>query len=177
MYKNLIDTATNKNIQFVLIKPLAEFKLNIKDTLEYQDYLFGETYSKYKIDTKILADIINNSKLPDTTNWTEKEIDKFILINSRKENVKLKYVINKFKPHNENEIKNYRKTIRQFNQTSEPFRSIFSFSRPVFDNSKLFAIVCYDKGHSGLHCGGKITLYHFTDDKWRTIGDIYNCTY
>ena len=176
-YKNLIDTSTNKDIQFVLTKPLTEFELNINDTLEYQDYLFSETYSKYKVDTKILAEIIYNSKLPDTANWTDNELSKFILLDGREKDVSLKYVINKFNIENENEIKNYRKTIKKFNQTAEPFRSIFSFSRPVFDNSKLFAIVCYDKGHSGLHCRGEITLYHFVDDKWQTIGDIYNCIY
>ncbi len=176
-YKNLINTATTKNIKFVLTKPLTEFELNIKDTLEYQDYLFGETFSKYKIDNKVLAQIINNSKSPDSTFWTDEELDKFILVKNRDENVNLHYVIKKFKIDNKNEIKSYRKTLKKYNQTAESFRSIFSFSKPVFDNSKLFAIVCYDKGHSGLHCRGKITLFHFIDNKWQTVGDIYNCTY
>jgi GH15 family glucan-1,4-alpha-glucosidase len=176
-YKNLIDTATHKNVKFVQMKPLTEFELNIRDTSEYQDYLFGETLSKFKIDIKILLEIINNSKLPDSTFWTDKELDKFILVKSRDENVSLQYVINKFQPDSKSEIKNYRRTLRQYNQTAETLRNIFSFSKPVFDNSKLFAIVCYDKGHSGLHCRGQITLYHFIDDKWQTIGDIYNCIY
>ncbi|HMG66746.1 MAG TPA: hypothetical protein VK588_03635, partial [Chitinophagaceae bacterium] len=52
-------------------------------------------------------------------------------------------------------------------------RNLYYFSRPVFDNSKIFAIIQYDNGHSGLSGGGGIILYKLQYDKsWREFGII-----
>jgi|GEM_PF-2442470 len=177
-YQQLIDAATAKNVLFVQRIPLIEFELKLSDTLYYQRELLLGAKSKFKLDSKMISEIINNSKSADSTYWNDNELPKFIIVSSRQEYLRLKDIIKKFNLTDKDEIKKYRKIVDQYNQT-EPvgFRPVYAFSKPIFDNSKMFAIVCYDKGHSGPGCRGQITLFQFVENEWRPIGNIYNCTY
>lgn len=170
-YQNLLDTAITFNGQlFVDAKPITEIRLDQNELRNYF-YIFRD-YEKSTLDTIMLLEIISNSKKPDTTVWLDTELNKFILVNDRNENVDLKYVIHKFQLIDKKQIKFYRQKVNKINSTDNYDKNIYSYSRPVFDNSKNFAIIQWDNGHSGLGGGGGIILYQFTEGNWKRLGNI-----
>jgi hypothetical protein len=105
-------------------------------------------------------------------------LQSFLLVNKRHENVSKKYALQKLGLTNTKRIKFYKKQINKFNSAEITDRNLSYFSRPVFDNSKTFAIVQWDNGHSYLGGGGEIILYHLQSDKtWTEFGVINNWKY
>jgi hypothetical protein len=169
-YKQLLDTAIRSKGQlFVGSKPIAKIRLEEKDIRENYDDL--KDFCK-DADTTILFQIIKNTKSIDTLNWTDTELDKFILIQSREQGVQLKYVIRKFNLTNKKKLRYYRKQVNEYNSIEASDRNIFYFSRPVFDDSKQFAIVQWDNGHGWLDGGGGIKLYKLTGAAWKELGIV-----
>jgi hypothetical protein len=125
----------------------------------------------------MFSQIIQNSIAADTTLWTDNELPKFILINERAETVSKKYVVQKFKLTDKKQIKHFTKYVNKFNSTDILDRVICYYSRPIFDNSKTFAIVQWDNGHSYLDGGGGIILYQLQGDTWKELGTILNWRY
>jgi hypothetical protein len=118
--------------------------------------------------------IIQNAKIPDTTLWKDNEVPFALLVNSRDESVSKNYAIQKFSVTDKKQIRFYNKQINQFNSTEVYDRNINYFSRPIFDNTKQFAVVQMDNGHGGLGGGGEIILYRLKGDKWNEVGVILN---
>ena len=176
-YQNLIDTALRGHGSlFLHTKPLKVTRLDPKEMRDYSETL--RDYSNEKLDTVMFSQIIHNAKTVDTTLWTEKELPSFLLVNERAETVSKKYLIQKFKLTDKKQIRHFTKYINNFNSTEVSDRAICYYSRPVFDNSKTFAIVQWDNGHSYLGGGGGIILYQLQNDKtWKEFGVISNWRY
>ena len=175
-YQNLLDTAFKGHGDlFVHSKPLKITRLDPKEMWYYAEIL--KEYSNQKLDTVMFLQIIQNTRSLDTTLWRDNENPFALLVNSRDETVSKKYAIQKFSLTDKRKIKFYRKQINQFNATETFNRNISYFSRPIFDNSKTFAIVQWDNGHGGLGGGGTIILYHLQGGTWNEIGIIMNWKY
>lgn len=176
-YQNLIDTALRGHGSlFLHSKPLKITRLNPKEMWYYFENL--RDYSNEKLDTIMFSQIIQNAEAADTTLWTNNELPYFILVSERAETVSKKYVIQKFKLTDKKQIRHFTKYVNSFNSTEISDRVICYYSRPVFDNSKTYAIVQWDNGHSYLGGGGGIMLYQLQSDKtWKEYGVVLNWRY
>lgn len=176
-YQNLIDTALQGHGSlFLYSKPLKVTRLDPKEMWYYIENL--RDYSNQKLDTVMFHQIIQNSKTADTSFWADNELPNFVLVNERAETVSKQYVIQKLKLTDKKEIRHFTKYVNKFNSTEIADRVICYYSRPVFDNSKTFAIVQWDNGHSYLGGGGGIILYHLqSDNTWKDLGIILNWRY
>ena len=174
-YKALLDTAIKFTGQlFVSSRPIGKIRLDEKD--------IRENYDDFKdlcknVDTITLFQIIENIKIIDTLNWTDTELDKFILIQNREQDVRLKDAVRKFNLTDKKKLRYYRKQINHINSVETADKDIYYYSRPVFDNSKQFAIVQWDNGHSGLGGGGGIKLYKLTGETWKELGIVSSWRY
>jgi len=173
-YQNLLETAIGGSL-FVSSKPLMVTRLDPKQMWYYFENL--QAHSNQILDTVMFSEIIHNANVADTTLWTDRELPKSLLVSERDEPVSKKYATRKLGLIDDNKIKFYKKQVNKFNSTETVNRDIYYFSRPVFDNSKTFAIVQWDNGHSYLGGGGGIILYHLQDHKWRRLGTIVNWRY
>ena len=175
-YQNLLNTALKGHGSlFLCSKPLKISQLNPKEMWLYVENL--RAYSAQRLDTTMFSQIIQNSLIADTTLWTDNELQNFILVNERAETVSKRYVIQKFKLTDKKEVKHLNKYINKFNSTDPVNRVVCYYSRPVYDNSKTFAVVQWDNGHSHLRGGGGIKLYHLQGETWKEIGDILHWRY
>lgn len=175
-YQNLLDTAIGRHSGlFVSSKPINHLRLDNDDMRMYVENL--RDWSNQHLDTAMFSQIILNAKVLDSTLWKDIEIPFALLVNDRDETVTKKYAIQKFSLTDKKQIKFYSKQINQFNSTEAYDRNISYFSRPVFDNSKIFAVVQWDNGHSRLGGGGGIILYQLYGDIWKEVGIINNWRY
>ena len=176
-YQNLIDTALRGHGSlFLHSKPLKITRLDPKEMWYYFENV--RDYSSQKLDTVMFSQIIQNSATADTTLWSDSELPNFLLVNNRDEIVSKKYLIQKYKLTDKKQIRHFSKYVNKYNSTEVSDRVICYYSRPVFDNSKIFAIVQWDNGHSYLGGGGGIKLYQLQGDKtWKEFGVILNWRY
>lgn len=176
-YQNLLDTALKGHGSlFLYSKPLKVTRLHPKELWYYFEN--ARDYSNQKLDTVMFSHIIQNAKAAGTTLWTDNELPNFILINERAENVLKEYVIQKFRLTDKKQIKHFTKYVKRFNSTDISDRGICYYSRPVFDNSKTFAIVQWDNGHGYLGGGGGIILYQLQNDNtWKEFATVLNWRY
>ena len=152
---------------FVSVKPYHFYALELEDTLNYQGWLAED---KVKVDTKVLIEIIQNSKKADTTNWNDIELDSFILVKYKVDTVDLDYVIKKFKPKSKEKFDKYKTLVTDFNKI--PYsKKVFKISRPIFDNSKKYAVLIISGGKH-LGGGGYVNLFHFKKGKWLFLSTI-----
>ncbi len=175
-FQTLLDTAIKGHGSlFLHAKPLKIKRLDKKEMWYYSENV--REYSNQKLDTVMFAQIIQNSTTADTTLWLDTELPNYLLVNDRDETVSKKYLIQKCKLTDKKQIRHFSKYVNKFNSTDISDRVICYYSRPVFDNTKTFAIVQWDNGHSGLGGGGGIILYHFQGDIWKELGIIMNWRY
>ena len=176
-YQNLIDTALRGHGSlFLHSKPLKITRLDTKDMWHYSENV--QDYSNQNLDTVMLTQIIKNAITADTTLWTDNELPSFLLISERSETVSKKYPIRKFSLTDKKQIRHFAKYVYKFNSTEISDRLICYYSRPVFDNSKTFAIVQWDNGYSYLGGGGGIILYQLQNNKtWKEFGTISTWRY
>ena len=176
-YQNLLDTALRGNGSlFLHSKPLKITRLDPKGMCFYLENV--RDYSNQKLDTIMFSHIIQNAKTADTSLWTDNELPNFLLVSKRAETVSKEYVIKKLKLTDKKQIRHLNNYVSEFNSTSVQDRFICYYSRPVFDNTKTFAIVQWDNGHSYLRGGGGIILYQLQSDKtWKDFGVILNWRY
>lgn len=176
-YQNLLDTAfKGHGSMFVHSKPLIVTKLDRREMWYYFENVVE--YSNRKLDTVMFAQIIQNVKNGDTAIWTDNELPNFFLVKERDETISKKYALQKMRFTSAKQMRVVKKQVRIFNSTQMPDRNIFYFSRPVFDDSKTFAIVEWDNGHSYLFGGGGIVLYQLqSDNTWKESGVILNWSY
>lgn len=175
--QNLIDTALRGHGSlFLHSKPLIINRLDPNEMWYYIENV--RNYSNQKLDTVVFSQIIHNSRIPDTTLWSDIELPNFLLINSRYENVSKKYMLQKYNLKGKKQTRHFLKYVNKFNSTDASDRIISYYSRPVFDNTKTFAIVEWDNGHNHLAGGGGIILYQLhSDNKWKEFGIILNWRY
>ncbi|HRH48585.1 MAG TPA: hypothetical protein PLP23_07535 [Panacibacter sp.] len=176
-YQNLLDTAlSGHGGLFVHSKPLKVTLLEPKEMWYYFENVYK--YSNQKLDTVMFSQILRNTKLGDTTLWTDEELPNFLLVQERGETVSKKYATQKFGLIDDKKIKFYKNQINKFNSTETVDRNINYFSRPVFDSSKIFAVVQWANGHSYLGDGGGIILYQLqSENTWKEFGIILNWKY
>ena len=160
---------------FLYSKPLINLSLDRQDMWKYAVSLLDNTNKN--LDTTMFSQIIQNSKTIDSTLWQDNESTNCLLVNSRDQIVSKKYAIEKLALTDKKKIKFYKKQINEFNSTDTYNRNLYYYSRPVFDNSKTFAIVQWDNGHGGLGGGGGILLYNLRGDTWTEMGTIMNWKY
>lgn len=168
--QNLLDTASKSIGQFVKKVPLNNSRLYMGDTTEYKNYL-SEVFHQ-TIDTKYLIEIIQSSKLVDTSIWLDTELTTSILTEGYKEAVDFNYVLKKLKLTDKKQKRYYRKLINDFNSDFVR-RKFYYMSRPVFDNSKEYAVVTISNSFEG----GMLTLFKKSGDTWHALGNINRWKY
>ena len=175
-YQNLLDTALSGHGALIICsKPITRIKLDPEEMWKY--FYFHHDYANKVLDTLMFAQIIKNSKLADTTLWQDNELKIYLVVENKNENVSNKYATEKLRLTNRKLIKLYKRQINRYNSINSYNRNLYYFSRPVFDNSKDYAIVQWDNAHSGLGGGGGIVLYQLQDDIWKEVGIIMNWKY
>lgn len=133
-YKPLLDSAIKfTGNLFVSSKPITKISLDEKDLRDNYDDL-KELYKN--VDTIAIYQILKNSKSIDTLFWTDAELDKFILVQNREQDVQLDYAIHKFNLTEKKKLRYFREQINQFNSVAPANKNIYYYSKPVFDNSK-----------------------------------------
>ena len=168
--QNLLDTVSKSIGLFVKNVPLNNSRLEMGDTTEYKHYL-NEVFQQ-TVDTKYLIEIIQNSKLVDTSIWLDTELPTSILTEGYKEAVDFNSVLNKFKLTDKKQKRYYRKLINDFNSDFVR-RKFYYLSRPVFDNSKEYAVVTISNSFEG----GMLTLFKKSGDTWNKLGNINRWKY
>ena len=168
--QNLLDTVSKSIGQFVKKIPLNNSRLFIGDTTEYKNYL-SEVFQQ-TIETKYLIEIIENSKSVDTSIWLDTELPTSILTEGYKEVLDFNYVIKKFKLTDNKQKRFYRRLINDFNSDFVR-RKFYYISRPVFDNSKKYAVVTISNSFEG----GMLTLFKKSGDTWQELGNINRWKY
>lgn len=128
----------------------------------------GSRLTKEDISEKRVAELIESSFKADTTAWTFQELDSVLLISKRDDYLRLPAHLKELGNKNEKLAKFYKKSIRRYNATQLSERDVAAFSRPIFDNSRRYAIIEFDNGYlvSGR---GYIVLYKL-DTVWREVG-------
>lgn len=176
LYQKLLDTAlSGRGALFVSSKPLTHIQLDLIDIDTY--FYFHRDYANKVLDTIMFAQIINNSKSVDTSLWQDNELENCLLVSNRNENIQAKYAIQKLRLTDKKRIRFYKKQINRYNSTDSYNKNLYYFSKPVFDNSKKYAIVQWDNAHSGLGGGGGIVLYQLQANTWQEVGIIMNWKY
>jgi hypothetical protein len=174
--QNLLDTAlSGHGALFVSSKPITHIRLDPDDMSNY--FHFHRDYSNKVLDTVMFAQIIHKSKAVDTTAWQDNELKNYLLVKTSDENVLTKYATKKLRLTDKRQIIFYKKQINRYNSTDSYHRNLYYFSKPVFDNSKQFAIVQWYNAHSGLDGGGGIILFQLQGDTWKDVGVIMNWKY
>ena len=175
-YQVLISTALDRHgALFVSSKPIKNIRLDQKEMETY--FYLNRDYASRILDTLMFAEIVRNSKTIDTTLWQDNELKKCILVSNTNENVSTIKALEKLAIVDKKQKKSYSKQISHYNSMDPYNRNLFYISRPVFDNSKRFAIVQWDNGHSGLGGGGGIVLFQFQSDRWEELGIIMSWKY
>ena len=175
-YQNLLDTALKGHGALIICsKPITNVKLDQREMLNY--FYSHRDYANKLLDTIMFAGIVKNSKSVDTTQWQDNELEGYLLVSNRDINVPMGYVIRKLGRTKKNEIKTCKNEVRLYNSTDGYNRNLYYFSRPVFDNSKKYAIVQWDNAHGGLGGSGGITLYQLLGNTWTEAGIIINWKY
>ncbi len=175
-YQNLLDTAlSGHGALIVYSKPITKIQLDKTDMWNY--FYFHREYANKVLDTIMFAQIIENSKSVDTTLWQDSELKSLIVTSNREETISKKKAFQKLQLTDKSQLKLYKKQINRYNSTDSYDRNLYYFSRPVFDNSKEYAIIQWDNAHSGLGGGGGIVLYHLQGDTWKEVGIIMNWKY
>ena len=176
-YQKLLDSAIDIECEFRIVNnaPFDKFELILSDTADYLYNLNNHSYPNCILDRNSLTQIIINSKNRQLNKWTDQELKKAIIIAGKQQLIDTNYIENKFSSLDIEKQKTYLYYARKFNDRDIYYTSTFSYSRPIFDNTKKYALICFDKGYSTKNCMGEWTLYHFYNDKWIRIGNIYNC--
>ena len=174
-FNSLLDTATKYSGLFISAIPVKKINLNLSDTFLYRDVLKYEY--NYNIDSVLLNELINNSKNPDTTRWTDSDLKNFVLVETSDDYINPKDIIKKFTLTDKAQIKKMKRQIADFND-SHPFnRNIYYFSRPVFDKTKTYAIISHGNGNKGLMGRDNISLFHYDGNTWTKIGVVTRWIY
>jgi hypothetical protein len=121
--------------------------------------------------------LIKNSNKADTTYWTDKELPQFVIVRGKYESLDFQLALTKFPKADSFFIKRLSSQIERFNKTQPLDRVVYHYSRPVFDNSKQYAVVQYDNGHSMLMGGGGIKLYHLEQGVWKELALLVRWSY
>ncbi len=175
-YQNLLDTTLSGHGELIVYsKPITKIQLHKTDMWNY--FYYHRDYANKVLDTVMFAQIIENSKSVDTTLWQDTELKSLIVTSNREETISKKKAFQKLQLTDKSQIKLCKKQINRYNSTDSYNRNLYYFSRPVFDNSKEYAIVQWDNAHSGLGGGGGITLYHLQGDTWKEVGIIMDWKY
>jgi hypothetical protein len=175
-YQNLLDTALSGHGALIVnSKPMTKIQLDKTNMWDY--FYFHRTNVNKPLDTIMFAQIIKNSKSADTTLWQGTELKSFILVSNRKEIISKKKAFQKLHLINKSQLKLYKQQINSYNSTDSYNRNLYYFSRPIFDDSKEFAIIQWDNAHSGLGGGGGINLYHLQNNTWKKVGIIMSWQY
>ena len=161
-YNNLLDTARGNSNLLILKKPLQ-----VLDT--------GRISSLLRLfiqDEKPRKQILTNLSKMDTSLRTTSEFSNCILLNDREEKMNLRQVIDLLKLTDTAEINPYKNPLDEFNHTEPGSKTIYRFSRLVFDDLKTYALIQCDDAEPA--CGGVTitSLYIFESQAWHFIGNI-----
>ena len=168
--QNLLDTVSKSIRHFVKNIPLNNSRLQLSDTADYKSYL-NEVFQQ-NIDSKYIIEIIQNSQTIDTSIWMDNELPLSILTDGYRNHVDYKYVKSKFALTDRKQSRYYRKIINDFNSDLIK-RKFYYVSRPVFDNSKLYAVLTISNSYEG----GMLSLYKKAGEKWLPVGNISRWKY
>lgn len=175
-YQTLLDTVFSQCSGFFIhSKPLRLTRMDSTDLRTYFEN-FLEDFNK-RLDTGMFLQIIRNSKKVDTSVWRDEELPANILVGERDRLISKRKAIQKLSLKDKNKLRTLKKEINRFNATSTFDRNLYHFSRPVFDDSKSFAVIEWDNADSSLGGGGGIKLYHFENGSWHEAGVIKRWNY
>lgn len=175
-YQNLIDTVFSRNKALVIFaQPVSQFELVKADM-----HLYAGNYqylNNKQLDTVMFAQIMENALHPDTSWWRDEELKKHLIVKSRNEKITREYAITKRDLNDPEQMKLIENQVNTADITNSYYRNIYYFSRPVFDNTKHFAIVLWQNGHAGKAGGGGIILYQLSNNTWKEAGLVTTWVY
>lgn len=175
-YQKLVDTAfTGIGLQIVDMRPFSRFDFDLPGMKWYKGNY--EYNTNKKLDTIMFAQIIKNAANADTTLWKQEELNKFVLVSAKDEKLSKEDVLRKLDFTDASQISELERLVNQYNALTAYYKNIYHFSRPVFDDSKRFAIVQWDNGHAGRSGGGEMDLYELIGDSWIKSGNILHWVY
>lgn len=165
--KELLDSATINGGIFVLKHPIKSLGLSKSEVSTYNETLLDYGFSL--LDTIILNQLVENSKQIDTTDWIDIEISNAILIDDISVKIDLNKALNKFNSFDTKQRTIIKQNVEQFNSLPSYQRNIWSYSKPVFDNYRKYAVVGFWRPG-----GGGLLLLHLTNNSWHKIGYLKN---
>ena len=169
-FQTVIENVLGNNPHFVYHKPIGKIKLDENDLKYYYDEL---TSNNVLIDSVILKQIIQNSSNVDTALWLDNEFSNYFIVNDLEKKI-TKICQKKFGDKRSKLINN---EIKVYNNLLPSSRNIYHISRPVYDNSKKYAVVQWDNAHGGLGGGGGIIFMEYKNSSWIYVALISEWKY
>jgi hypothetical protein len=169
-FQNAIENVLGNNLHFVYQKPIGKMELNENDIEYYCDKLKS---NNILIDSVILKQIFQNSKNVDTTLWLDNEFSNYLIITDLEKKITKEYQ----KKFENKRCKLIDNDIKVFNSLLPSSRDIYHISRPVYDNSKKYAVVQWDNAHGGLGGGGGIIFMEYKNSSWIYLALISKWNY
>jgi hypothetical protein len=166
--QELLNVVINHKGRLVYAAPLPRLYFTWRDTADLFDRRTGSTLTTRDISRETLTELVRNSYQVAAEPWTPAELDSVLLVDRRGASLYFNAHWKSMSAGHEQLTKFYKKAIRHYNATDSSERDIASYTRPVFDASKQYALIEYDNGYM-LGGGGYIKLYR-REKSWREIG-------
>lgn len=166
--QELLNVVINHRGSLVYVAPLPRLYFTWGDTADLFNRRTGSTLTTQDISRETLTELVRASYQVSTAPWTTTELDSVLLVDRRGTSLYFDAHLKNVSAGNEQLAKFYKKAIRHYNATDSAERDITSYTRPVFNATKRYALVEYDNGYM-LGGGGNITLYR-REKSWRKVG-------
>ena len=165
----LINMAIND--RYIYAEPIKRIELDRWDVTSKTYGPLNEL--KEHVDSTVFFSIIENISKLDTALWRQQEFDSTIVVKYRKETLSVDSIMVERRSHNKKESKYFKHLIKKYNASPVDQRRVISFSRPVFDNSRNYAVMKYSVAKSGFG----ILIFHFVNGSWKELGPVIRGKY
>ncbi|MDO7888195.1 hypothetical protein [Hymenobacter cheonanensis] len=166
--QELLNVVINHRGRLVYAAPLPQLYFTWSDTADLFNRRTGSTLTTRDVSRETLTELVRNSYQMSAASWTATELDSVLLVDRRGASLYFDAHLKRLSAGNEHLTKFYKKAIRHYNATDSSERDIASYTRPVFNANKRYALVEYDNGYM-LGGRGYIVLYK-REKSWREIG-------
>jgi|GEM_PF-2871088 len=120
--------------------PIDKFRVVARVALETIDNDTVEVPGLSRAEIEIYRTLINNLTVIDTTSWRDSELITCVIVPGES-HVNVEYAISKFKPEGKEDVKFYKQMVDRFNRGSYTDKWIYTFSRPIIDETGNYAVL------------------------------------
>ena len=140
-----------------------------------------KTYYKRRFKTELpdtlLAEWVKAASLMDTTEWTTNDFKRTIVVSDKTQDIEISKVLGQWAISDKDELKKYKKQLREWNYTEGQSRPINVLSKPVLTEDQNYGLILRDLYEGRLCCGGQINLYKYEDGEWKDLGAGHSWKY